>query len=68
MYHCRLHFYLTGHRREWADLIKNTAPLAGFCHEFAESETPEAAQAAQADVILADLRETEAGAALKTLA
>ena len=68
MYHCRLHFYLTGHRREWADLIKNTAPLEGFCHEFAESETPEAAQAAQADVILADLRETDAGAALKTLA
>ncbi|MBD5154550.1 MAG: response regulator [Oscillibacter sp.] len=57
MYHCRLRFYLTGHRRDWADIIKSMPPLEAFTHEFLESDTPEAALAAQADVVIADMRD-----------
>ena len=55
MYHCCLRFYLTGCRSEWINIIRNMPPLEGFTHEFVESGTPEAAQAARADVILAGL-------------
>ena len=54
MYHCRLRFYLTGCRREWADIIRAIPPLKGFTHEFIESGEPEAVLAAGADGIWAD--------------
>ena len=57
MYHCRLRFYLTGRRRDWADIIKSMPPLEAFTHEFLESDVPEAALAAQADVVIADMRD-----------
>ena len=63
MYHCRLRFYLTGCRREWADIIRAIPPLKGFTHEFIESGEPEAVLAAGADVILAGLGAPEAALA-----
>lgn len=41
MYHCHIHFYLTGHRRELFDAVKGMAPLEHFTHEFSESDIPE---------------------------
>jgi PAS domain S-box-containing protein len=42
-------------------------PLEGFTHDCLESDEPEAALAARADLILADLRELPVPAALETL-
>ncbi len=63
MYHCRLRFYLTGCREDWAGIIRAIPPLEGFTHEFVESKEPEAALAAGADVILAGLDGPEAALA-----
>ncbi|MBD5160608.1 MAG: response regulator [Oscillibacter sp.] len=68
MYHCRLQFYLTGYRSSLWETARAMPPLERFTHSFAESGAPEAALAAQADVVLADLRELDAPAALETLA
>ena len=67
MYHCRLQIYLTGRRRDIFRVIRETPPLERFSHVYLESDEPEAALAAQADLILADLRELDVPAALGTL-
>lgn len=56
MYHCHVHFYFTGHQCRVFELIKNMSPLEHFTHEFMESDVPEEALAAQADVILVNLQ------------
>ena len=68
MYHCRLQFYLTGHRSPLWETAKAIPSLARFTHVFVESDAPDAALAAEADVILADLRGLDPAAALLTLA
>ena len=68
MYHCRLQFYLTGHRSPLWETAKAIPSLDRFTHVFVESDTPDAALAAEADVILADLRGLDPAAALRTLA
>ena len=68
MYHCRLQFYLTGHRSPLWEAAKAMPPLDCFTHVFVESGTPEDALAAEADVTLADLRGLDPAAALRTLA
>ncbi len=60
MYHCHTQFYLIGHDQKLLDLFRAMSPLDAFTHTFFESLEPEASLAAKADVILADLRDTEA--------
>ncbi len=65
MYHCHIHFYFAGRQRRIFDIIKGMAPLENFTHEFSESIKPDADLASAADVILADLQETDAREALR---
>lgn len=67
MYHCRLQIYLTGRQRDILEVIREMPPLERFSHDYLESDEPEAAPAAQADLILADLRGLDIPAALGTL-
>ena len=60
MYHCHVRFYFAGYHCGAFDTIKGMTPLEHFTHEFLESERPEGALAAEADVILANLRGMEA--------
>ena len=64
MYHCHLQFYLTGYQNSIFEVIKKTAPLESFNHEFSESDEPDGALAAGADVILANLQGMNAKEAL----
>ena len=67
MYHCHIHFYLTGHRRELFDAVKGMAPLEHFTHEFSESDIPEKDLLARGDVILANLQGMDAEQTLLSL-
>lgn len=67
MYRCHLHIYLTGYQTGIFEVIKETAPLENFTHEFLESGGPDGNLAAGADVILADLRGTDAEKTLNML-
>lgn len=67
MYHCHLHFYLTGQRCRAFEIIKEMPPLEHFTHEFSESDMPEKTMAAAADVILANLPDTDVKGALQVL-
>ena len=67
MYHCHLRFYFLSHRSELFTPLKEMPPLEAFTHEFRESEKPERDLAAKADLILADLRETDARETVRSL-
>ena len=67
MYHCHIQFYLSGHPCRVSDIIKEILPLEHFTHGFLESDKPEEALAAEADVILADLQDMDVKEALQTL-
>ncbi len=67
MYHCHMCFYGIGHRRELVELIRDIPPLEPFTHEFWESKEAEADKLARADVILADLRDTDPAQGLERL-
>lgn len=67
MYRCHLHFYLTGYQTGIFEVIKGMAPLENFTHEFSQSGDPDGTLAAEADVILADLRGMDAEETLKRL-
>ena len=55
MYHCHIHFYLTGHPCRIFEIIKEMYPLEHFTHEFSESEKPDKTLTAKANVIIAVL-------------
>ena len=57
MYRCHMYFYYIGRQRELLEVIRQMEPLEHFTHTFWASDVPEQTLAAQADVILADLRE-----------
>ena len=67
MYHCRIRFYLTGSRPKLWDAVREIPPQDNFTHEFTVSEAPEAAQAARADVIVADLCGQDVSAVMEVL-
>ncbi len=67
MYHCHIHFYLAGRQKRLFEIIKEMPPLEHFTHGFIESDTPQEALAARADVILADLRGIDVKEALRIL-
>jgi len=62
MYHCLTHFYLVGLEPGAAETLKRMPALENFTHQFAESGQPDPSLAAQADVILADLRQLDGAA------
>ena len=59
MYHCHVHFYLIGRGEGIFQVIKGMEPLLPITHEFWESDEPDMALAARADVILADVRDKD---------
>ena len=61
MYHCHLHFYFAGQHCGVFEMIKETAPLASFTHEFSWSGETDEALLASADVIFVNLAGTSAG-------
>ena len=67
MYHCHIHFYLTGHSCRAFEVIKEMPPLEHFTHKFSESEIPNGALASEADVILADIQGMDAREAVRML-
>ena len=67
MYHCHIHFYLTGPHNGNFKIIREIPPLAHFTHTFSESDTPEKALAAEADVIFAYLHDMDVQETLQTL-
>ncbi|MBD5118585.1 MAG: response regulator [Clostridiales bacterium] len=67
MYHCHIQFCLIGRQRAVFETIKEMPPLEHFTHTFVESERPEPALLAQADVILTDVRDMDAGKAMELL-
>ena len=68
MYHCHIHFYLTGHSCSAFEIIKEMPPLQHFTHEFSESEIPDRELASKADVILVDLQGMDAKETVRMLA
>ncbi|MCI8648190.1 MAG: response regulator [Firmicutes bacterium] len=67
MYHCHIRFYFIGHQNRIFETIKGMSPLESFTHTFSQSDTPNAAMAAAADVILADLQGIRMTEALRML-
>lgn len=67
MYHCHIRFYLSGRQHGIREIIKKMPPLGHFTHEFYESDTPQPALTADADVILADITGTDTREALNIL-
>ncbi len=67
MYHCHIHFYLTGEACEVFDSIKVLPVPEHFTHEFSESRMVEEALVKKADVILANLQNLEAEKTLSLL-
>ena len=67
MYHCHINFYFVGHPCQIFDIIREIPPLEHFAHGFLESAQLEPSLAAQADVILADLKGMDARAALQEI-
>jgi len=68
MYHCHIHFYLVGHADVAFKTLKNIPPLERFTHTFTESDSPNEALTAQADVIFLALQGQKDADALRQLA
>lgn len=68
MYHCLIVFYCIGCEGTVVKTLQSIPPLERFTHRFAESDRPRAELTAGADVILADLRNLDAGETLEALA
>ena len=67
MYHCHVHFCLTGSSCGVFEIIKDMSPLEHFTHEFVHSENIESLSEVQADVILAYPRQPKDREELKKL-
>jgi len=68
MYHCYIHIYLAGFQDGTGEALRSIPPLERFTHSFTESARPQPELTAEADVILADLRNLGAGEDLRVLA
>ena len=67
MYRCHVHFYLAGRQSTLFEFIKRMPSLDSFTHDFFESDEPDRASAAKADVILVNLQEQDAVQMLQPL-
>ena len=59
MYHCHVHFYLTGQPCRTFEIIKEVSPLENFTHEFVEGNISEEKLVSDADVILVNLKDMD---------
>ena len=66
MYTCHLQIYFAGHPSHALDVIKKMPALENFTHIFSESDEAEASLSQKADVIIADLSNTDMQPALQT--
>lgn len=67
MYHCHINFYCLGLRPDVFDTLREMPALSPFAHAFTMFERPDPGPAAMADVIMADLRDMDAPAAMQLL-
>ena len=67
MYHCHVHFYLTGHYGRILEIMQEMSPLEHFTHEFSVSDSPEEAMASKADVVFAGLQDGDGEEMLQAL-
>ncbi len=67
MYHCQIHFYLSGVQCRAFDIIKNAVPFEQFTHYYTWSESLRPEAAAASDVIVANLEGLDAKKAVREL-
>ena len=67
MYHCHIHFYLTGYQCRAFEIIKEMSPLEHFTHDFCHSDRLEEALEAKAEVILVNLQDMDVKETLQAL-
>lgn len=67
MYQCHLNFYLTGHQNKIHEIIKEMSPLKHFTHDFFVSDNIDNTLAGKADVIFANLQDTDINNSLNIL-
>lgn len=68
MYHCHVCFYFIGRQGRLFEIVRGMPPFDSFAHEFMESESPKQELVEKADVIIADVQETDALMFINTLA
>lgn len=64
MYHCNIKFYYIGQQGNSAKIMEEVLPLEHFTHSFTVNDKPEDVNITKADVIFADLQDTDAGEVL----
>ncbi len=64
MYHCEVCFYMITEQDELFEILKQMPQFLRFSHEYQKSVRAEAELTGRADVILADLRQTDLDSAL----
>jgi len=67
MYHRHIHFYLAGEKCRAFEIIKEMAPLEHFTHEFSESDSLDESFVSKANVIIANLQNTDAKKTVRLL-
>ena len=67
MYHCHLDFYCVGRHPEIYDIIREMSPLEAFTHSFILTGELAPHLAERADVVLADIRDTDGEELLRTM-
>lgn len=59
MYHCYTHFYFTGQKSDIFHVFREIPPLEHFVHEFSESTEPVDTLTAGADILIANLQNSD---------
>lgn len=67
MYHCQICFYMITEQNEMFTILKEIPPLPHFTHDYLQSVEADEALTEKADVILADIRHTNAEEMLSVL-
>lgn len=67
MYHCHLCFYFVGQQCNVLEAARELSPLEHFSHEFLESLSPDNNLIKQADVIFANITQTDGRDILQTI-
>ncbi|MCI9344701.1 MAG: GGDEF domain-containing protein [Lachnospiraceae bacterium] len=67
MYHCEICFYMITEQNELFEILKQMPQFLRFSHEYQKSARADAALTSRADVILADMRQTDAAQTLAFL-
>lgn len=67
MYHCQICFYMITEQNELFTILKEIPPLPHFTHDYLQSVEADEALTEKADVILADIRHTNAEEMLSVL-